>query len=259
MKKTILLSFLLLASISLIGCTKEINNNKNMTNNTNSNEELSDNDLLDYVNSDFDKEKMMNKEIIIGQHNGIPVRASFPCADMCPDRTTKVVSYDLEISECQKKGGVVKSTSTPSLSGTSSIELCFPKIIVENNIYLFFNTRTSQYNYGEIITYEKDKALEFPDFSIKYTGERKEEVPQYAQGYFIYYDFEISTDNKSDIVSWSSGTGSIGPKYFNFNNQDYVLEKGASILQEKVLQNDEIVIWEKEEFENNKDANSKHQ
>lgn len=109
-------------------------------------------------------------------------------------------------------------------------------------------TSTSENKYGEKVQYSKDQVLDFSDFSVCYMGKRKIEVPQYAQGYFTYYDFEISDGSEKKIISWSSGTGSIAPVIFKFNNKDFVLEKGASDILGNLL-NNEIVVWPKRKYD----------
>lgn len=99
-----------------------------------SSKELSDEELLEYYKSPFDKEKMMFKDMIIGKHKGIPVRVTFPCGDICPDYTIKVVRYDIELSQCEQAGGLVRTIFVPSAAMVMPEEFCFPKIIVENSI-----------------------------------------------------------------------------------------------------------------------------
>lgn len=98
---------------------------------------FSDEELLQYTQSSFNKEKMMFKNIIIGTHNDIPVRASFPCSDQCPDYTIRIIRYDVELSQCNEIGGEVKSINVPQSIAMVREEFCFPKVIVNNNIYKF--------------------------------------------------------------------------------------------------------------------------
>jgi hypothetical protein len=98
---------------------------------------LSDSDLLKYANSSFNKGKMMGKDIILGYHKGTPVRVTFPCSDVCPNYTIRIVRYDVNLSECQEAGGEIKSIAVPFGIGVKLEEFCFPEIIVSNNIYQF--------------------------------------------------------------------------------------------------------------------------
>lgn len=104
--------------------------------------------------------------------------------------------------------------------------------------------------YGRKITLGKGENIKYPDFQIIFLGERKESVPKYARGYFIYYDFEISSGNEKKVVSWSAGTGDIAPLPFDFKGQKYVLEKDTSDIFGP-LAADEIIIWRKKQYEKN--------
>jgi len=117
---------------------------------------LSDEELLNYAKSPFDKGKMMGKDFILGYHNGIPVRVSFPCSDICPDNTIRIIRYNVSLSECESVGGEIKSIYVPVGIGRMSKAFCFPKIIVENNIYEFVSnvvifTDKAEYEKGEEI------------------------------------------------------------------------------------------------------------
>ena len=100
-------------------------------------ENLSDEQLLKYAKSSFDKEEMMFKEVIIGYHNGIPVIVSFPCSDVCPDYTMRIIAYNVSLSDCESVGGEIKSIYVPVAITVMPKEFCFPKVIVNNGIYEF--------------------------------------------------------------------------------------------------------------------------
>lgn len=99
---------------------------------------LTDEELLEYAQSSFDKKEMMFKDMIIGTHNGTSVRVTFPCADLCPDYTTRVMRYDVDVSQCASVGGAVKALYVPIAAGLANQTFCFPKILTENNVYPFF-------------------------------------------------------------------------------------------------------------------------
>lgn len=96
-----------------------------------SNKILTDQNLIDYAQSDFDKEKMMFKDIILGTHNGIPVKVSFPCSDVCPQYTTRIIRYDLELDKCEQAGGVVKELTVPFAIGVKQEKFCLPQVIAD--------------------------------------------------------------------------------------------------------------------------------
>lgn len=94
---------------------------------------LTDQDLLNYVKSEFDKEQMMFKAIIIGYHNGIGVKASFPCSDVCPTYTSRIISYDLSLEDCEAKGGKINEVMVPMGIGVGKEKFCQPPIILDTN------------------------------------------------------------------------------------------------------------------------------
>lgn len=99
---------------------------------------LTDEELLAYAQSSFDKKEMMFKDVIIGTHNGTSVRVTFPCADLCPDYTTRVIRYDVDVEQCGTVDGVVKALYIPNAAGLAYQTFCFPKVLTENNVYQFF-------------------------------------------------------------------------------------------------------------------------
>ena len=95
--------------------------------------------------------------------------------------------------------------------------------------------------YGAKIRFAKNEIIKFPDFELVYLGERKEYVPAYKGGnhLFRYHDFRIYPADT--IVSWSSGTGDIGPVEFSVNGKTFWLELAFSDKLGK-LESNEIVI-----------------
>ena len=98
---------------------------------------LSDEQLLKYAKSPFDKKEMMFKEFILGYHNGTPVVVSFPCSDVCPAYTIRIIAYNVSQSDCESVGGELKSIYVPVAIAVMPKEFCFPKVIVDNGIYEF--------------------------------------------------------------------------------------------------------------------------
>lgn len=98
---------------------------------------LSDERLLRYARSSFDEEEMVFRDFVVGYHRGVPVRVSFPCSDVCPQYTVRVIRYNVSLSDCESVGGVVKSIYVPFGIGVRSEEFCFPQVIVDNQIYDF--------------------------------------------------------------------------------------------------------------------------
>lgn len=102
-----------------------------------SSQAISDEKLLKYAKSSFDKKKMMFKDFILGYHNNAPVRVHFPCSDICPDYTTRIIRYDVSPSECNNYGGEMRSLYVPAGPALIEKEFCFPKVIIDAGIYNF--------------------------------------------------------------------------------------------------------------------------
>jgi hypothetical protein len=95
-------------------------------------------------------------------------------------------------------------------------------------------------SYGTRVRYPGEK-IEFPDFTVEYVGERRKTVSVYPRG-FLYYDFKVRIGNIEKVVSWSSGTGDIGPVEFEIGGKRFLLELRHSDKLGKLKEN-ELVIW----------------
>ena len=93
---------------------------------------LTDDEILEYSTTEYDKEKMMHQTVELGNHNGALVIAEFPCSDLCPDYTTRVVRYDIDISECSSVDGIAQTMYVPRGISMVEEEYCIPKILAEN-------------------------------------------------------------------------------------------------------------------------------
>jgi hypothetical protein len=68
---------------------------------------LSDHDIAAYAAQPFDKRAMMFKHVVLGQHHGVQVSVDFPCGDLCPDYTRRIIHYDLPAgTDCASAGGI---------------------------------------------------------------------------------------------------------------------------------------------------------
>jgi hypothetical protein len=97
-------------------------------------------------------------------------------------------------------------------------------------------------SYGTRVKYATGKKIEFPDFTIEYVGNRRKTLPVYTRG-FLYYDFTVTKGNTEKTVSWTSGTGVIGPTQFEIGGKPYQLELRHSNKLGN-LNDNELVIWQ---------------
>jgi hypothetical protein len=98
--------------------------------------------------------------------------------------------------------------------------------------------------YGEIVKFEKNIPLAYPDFEIIFTGERRQTstFPNGNSFTFTYFDFKLKKGNEEKTVSWTSGTGIIEPASFEFGGSKFQLELRSYDKEKKKLNNDEMVI-----------------
>jgi hypothetical protein len=93
---------------------------------------ISDAALLDYASQGYDKRAQMFKRVVLGTNHGLQVIANFPCSDLCPDDTVRVIHYDVPLSACSNGGGVVKELVVPMGIAMGPERFCFPKVLVDN-------------------------------------------------------------------------------------------------------------------------------
>lgn len=106
-------------------------------------------------------------------------------------------------------------------------------------------------DYGTKVRFARGKALVFPDCELTFTGTRKVSSGTYPRG-FVFYDFQAAAGGKTADVSWSSGTGDIGPRFFQVDGKKFVLELSASEAFKGWLKEDELVLWREGDFRKNK-------
>lgn len=102
-------------------------------------------------------------------------------------------------------------------------------------------------DYGKKEIFAKGKTLVFPDCELTFTGTRTVNSPNFPRG-FVYYDFEAKSGGKARTVSWSSGTGDIGPEFFEVNGRKYVLELSSSAAFKGWMKGNELVLWREGDF-----------
>ncbi len=102
-------------------------------------------------------------------------------------------------------------------------------------------------DYGVKTRFARGRALVFPDCELVFTGTRKVASSVYPRG-FLYYDFKAASGGKTAEVSWSSGTGDIGPEFFEVNGKKFVIELSHSDAFKGWLKEDELVLWREGEF-----------
>lgn len=103
-------------------------------------------------------------------------------------------------------------------------------------------------DYGKKERFAKGTALDFPDCQLVFSGTRRVSSATYPRG-FLYYDFEARSGGKTKAVSWSAGTGDIGPEFFEVNGRKFVLELSSSVAFKGGMKDNELVLWREGDFQ----------
>ncbi|WP_424682153.1 hypothetical protein [Frateuria sp. YIM B11624] len=97
---------------------------------------LDDAALAAYAARPFDKQAMMGQTVELGRNHGMPVVAWFPCSDVCPQYTVRIIHYRLpEGADCAAAGGVEESVGVPVAIAVLPRTFCVPKVLVASGSY----------------------------------------------------------------------------------------------------------------------------
>ena len=92
--------------------------------------------LLAYANAPWDKAALMHSTVEVGRLHGVPVVAEFPCADVCPQYTVRIIHYRLPPdASCASVGGVEKEVLVPVAITVMSKTFCIPEPLVASGKY----------------------------------------------------------------------------------------------------------------------------
>jgi hypothetical protein len=92
--------------------------------------QLTDAALTAYAAKPFDKAEMMFKHVALGLHHGALVVADFPCGDVCPNYTVRIIHYDVAPGlACARLGGVTEAHSVPVSIAVTSQNFCVPAVL----------------------------------------------------------------------------------------------------------------------------------
>jgi hypothetical protein len=105
--------------------------------------------------------------------------------------------------------------------------------------------------YGRNLPAPAGATLRYPDFELRYVGERAATGPptpgaQEARG--VVHDYRVSAGGLERTVSWPEGPGMSMPVPFEIAGHRFALERGRSILgPHGALAEGEIVVWRGED------------
>ncbi len=98
--------------------------------------QMDDAGLRAYANKPWDKAALMNSTVELGRHRNVPVVAEFPCSDVCPQYTVRIIHYQLPAdASCASVGGVEKSVLVPVAITVLSRTFCIPQPLVASGQY----------------------------------------------------------------------------------------------------------------------------
>ncbi|MBS0412512.1 MAG: hypothetical protein JSR86_21535 [Proteobacteria bacterium] len=91
---------------------------------------ISDAELQAYAAKPFDKSAMMFKHLALGRNHGAPVVVDFPCGDVCPAYTVRIIHYDVAPGPaCAAVGGIEQKIMVPRGIAVSSETFCVPRAL----------------------------------------------------------------------------------------------------------------------------------
>ena len=95
--------------------------------------------------------------------------------------------------------------------------------------------------YGAKVRFHEWRPLRFPDFELTYVGRRHVTPLQYPRGWWMH-DFKVSAGGVEQTVSWSAGTGSIGPSQFSVRDSLFQIELVHSDKLGKLAEDQVVVL-----------------
>ena len=92
--------------------------------------------LTTYAHRPWDKAALMHTTVDLGTYKGTPVVAEFPCSDVCPQYTKRIIHYRLPAdTSCASVGGVEKEVLVPVAIAVMSKTFCIPEPLVASGQY----------------------------------------------------------------------------------------------------------------------------
>jgi hypothetical protein len=93
---------------------------------------------------------------------------------------------------------------------------------------------------GTKVVFKQNSVVPFATFTITFLGERRVTTDKYPRG-FLLYDFRVASADGSQVISWSAGTGDIGPTLFRVGSEGFALELVRSDKLGRLEKNEMVV------------------
>jgi hypothetical protein len=91
---------------------------------------IGDAGLLRFARSRFDPYQRADRIRVLGLHRGTPVVVDYPCGDVCPAYTKRIVHYDVPPEACGRVGGTIVNELIPRGPAVMPRPYCEPSVIV---------------------------------------------------------------------------------------------------------------------------------
>jgi len=92
--------------------------------------------LQAWAGQPWDKAALMNTTVELGRYRNVPVVAEFPCSDVCPQYTVRIIHYRLPPeASCASVGGVEKEVLVPIAITVRPKTFCIPEPLVASGQY----------------------------------------------------------------------------------------------------------------------------
>ncbi|KZC19214.1 MULTISPECIES: hypothetical protein [Rhodanobacter] len=92
--------------------------------------------LQAWAGKPWDKAALMNTTVELGRYRNVPVVAEFPCSDVCPQYTVRIIHYRLPPdASCASVGGVEKEVLVPIAIAVMPKTFCIPEPLVASGAY----------------------------------------------------------------------------------------------------------------------------
>ncbi|HEY8329340.1 MAG TPA: hypothetical protein VIO59_12975 [Rhodanobacter sp.] len=92
--------------------------------------------LQAWAGKPWNKAALMNTTVELGRYRNVPVVAEFPCSDVCPQYTVRIIHYQLPPeASCAGVGGVEKEVLVPIAITVRPKTFCVPEPLVASGLY----------------------------------------------------------------------------------------------------------------------------
>ena len=95
-------------------------------------EALTNNRILKFAMEPYAKSAKMNTTEILGTHNKNILQVIYPCGDICPDYTKRIIHYKIEMKNCKNIGGIIKKKRIVRGRASNIESFCVPVVIADN-------------------------------------------------------------------------------------------------------------------------------